>query len=382
MTPAGRNAPCPCGSGKKYKHCCLKKPKRTHASTTANAMPANKTRTVFFNSVGDVGDALSLLAVIEHYKDIHPDHQTLLYDSVGFGYYYKQPDYIDEIHPASEHLYAGPFIDRVRSADPEFVEQDLGKSLGELRANRICPTHSIYNRNYGPEQFLYPMDFDTFLTDIIESGFDSLNLELKDNHHSHLDEILAETIDLKDNRPAVGVSTELDGPLESVLSCGQDVFIPWLESLGKALVDQINAQVLWYGPWLPQRQPEMFLRGDYIDIDKLTPLPYYQLEILKRVDFFIGTWSGVWEAVNLLRSASQVPALEVLTAPAVLEGKIRPPHRNYYSLSGRWDTPRVIAAFRHPDLNPWLDQAPQSPQSVIETLDKLKSNLAEESEGK
>ncbi len=24
--PAGRNAPCPCGSGKKYKNCCGKKP--------------------------------------------------------------------------------------------------------------------------------------------------------------------------------------------------------------------------------------------------------------------------------------------------------------------------------------------------------------------
>ncbi|MGH2530849.1 MAG: SEC-C metal-binding domain-containing protein [Thermomicrobiales bacterium] len=28
MTKVGRNAPCPCGSGKKYKHCCL--PKEEH----------------------------------------------------------------------------------------------------------------------------------------------------------------------------------------------------------------------------------------------------------------------------------------------------------------------------------------------------------------
>jgi Mlc titration factor MtfA (ptsG expression regulator) len=31
----GRNAPCPCGSGKKYKHCCLLKPIRAR---TANAV--------------------------------------------------------------------------------------------------------------------------------------------------------------------------------------------------------------------------------------------------------------------------------------------------------------------------------------------------------
>jgi len=30
MKPAGRNAPCPCGSGKKYKQCCLSKSSRDH----------------------------------------------------------------------------------------------------------------------------------------------------------------------------------------------------------------------------------------------------------------------------------------------------------------------------------------------------------------
>lgn len=27
MSKIKRNDPCPCGSGKKYKHCCLKKPR-------------------------------------------------------------------------------------------------------------------------------------------------------------------------------------------------------------------------------------------------------------------------------------------------------------------------------------------------------------------
>ena len=35
MPKAGRNAPCPCGSGKKYKHCCL--PKDEDAAREASA---------------------------------------------------------------------------------------------------------------------------------------------------------------------------------------------------------------------------------------------------------------------------------------------------------------------------------------------------------
>ena len=33
MTTVGRNEPCPCGSGKKYKHCCAVKAQRTPLGT-------------------------------------------------------------------------------------------------------------------------------------------------------------------------------------------------------------------------------------------------------------------------------------------------------------------------------------------------------------
>jgi hypothetical protein len=33
MTVVGRNAPCPCGSGKKYKHCCADKAQRMPLGT-------------------------------------------------------------------------------------------------------------------------------------------------------------------------------------------------------------------------------------------------------------------------------------------------------------------------------------------------------------
>ncbi len=42
MTPAGRNAPCPCGSGRKFKHCCLSK-----QQTAATPYTAQDRRTAF-----------------------------------------------------------------------------------------------------------------------------------------------------------------------------------------------------------------------------------------------------------------------------------------------------------------------------------------------
>jgi hypothetical protein len=33
MTTIGRNEPCPCGSGKKYKYCCAAKARRTPLGT-------------------------------------------------------------------------------------------------------------------------------------------------------------------------------------------------------------------------------------------------------------------------------------------------------------------------------------------------------------
>jgi tetratricopeptide (TPR) repeat protein len=40
MTKAGRNDPCPCGSGKKYKQCCLAKDQAAEHATLAAAMAA------------------------------------------------------------------------------------------------------------------------------------------------------------------------------------------------------------------------------------------------------------------------------------------------------------------------------------------------------
>jgi hypothetical protein len=39
MRKVGRNDPCPCGSGKKYKHCCLRKDRRGNRRRSATAQP-------------------------------------------------------------------------------------------------------------------------------------------------------------------------------------------------------------------------------------------------------------------------------------------------------------------------------------------------------
>ena len=42
MPKVGRNDPCPCGSGKKYKHCHLKKDRKAQGASAANGRPAGK----------------------------------------------------------------------------------------------------------------------------------------------------------------------------------------------------------------------------------------------------------------------------------------------------------------------------------------------------
>ncbi|MFW6303068.1 MAG: hypothetical protein ACOC2L_00480 [Candidatus Sumerlaeota bacterium] len=326
-------------------------------------------RVVFLNSCGDLGDAIPILALIEHYKEIFPSHQTLLYDSVGIDHYYNRPQYVSEIHAASEHLYPGPLVEAVRQADPEFARNDQGQPLGTLQANRLVTTHSIYNRNYGPPEMLYPMDFDTVLADILESDFQTLGLEMKKEHADRVEELCGPFSG--DDRPLIGLSTWIDGPMQAVLSIQPHHFPNWLRITANALCENFNARILYTGPWTPGAAWKRFAEGEYVDIDSLTEIPYYRLEIMRRCRFFLGTWSGFWDAVNLLRQPDQPPALQVLTSEMVYNAKIRPPCRNYYIIGGRRDLPRVMAAFRHEALHKWIGSPEQSPEAVCRILGEL-----------
>lgn len=63
MTKLGRNDPCPCGSGKKYKRCCLQKDEAAEpaalAATTVAATPRSVPKTMVYPDFDDDEDDLT-----------------------------------------------------------------------------------------------------------------------------------------------------------------------------------------------------------------------------------------------------------------------------------------------------------------------------------
>src|SRR5512137_791455 len=54
MVKPGRNAPCPCGSGRKYKKCCLPKDEASSTPTTSHTAALDPTaRTSMTDALGD-----------------------------------------------------------------------------------------------------------------------------------------------------------------------------------------------------------------------------------------------------------------------------------------------------------------------------------------
>jgi hypothetical protein len=65
MTKIGRNSPCPCGSGKKYKRCC----EQREAEMRKAKPPSNRTRF----EPGSYGDTGGFLPSLLCYKETDPD---------------------------------------------------------------------------------------------------------------------------------------------------------------------------------------------------------------------------------------------------------------------------------------------------------------------
>ncbi len=62
---AGRNDPCPCGSGKKYKHCCLEADRRAEAEAVATEGPGTDWRLAAGLAAAVVALAAAALAVAD-----------------------------------------------------------------------------------------------------------------------------------------------------------------------------------------------------------------------------------------------------------------------------------------------------------------------------
>jgi hypothetical protein len=97
----GRNAPCPCGSGKKYKHCCLlKQTPAGHAEQTGKAEPPTARKAEQSRLIKGIEKAFSLLHSGRYTEAIDQASTLIL----------RYPDE-DRLHDivATGHLYAGNF---------------------------------------------------------------------------------------------------------------------------------------------------------------------------------------------------------------------------------------------------------------------------------
>ncbi len=80
MTKIGRNSPCPCGSGKKYKRCC----EQREAEMRKAKLPASRTR-YEPGSCGDIGEFFpSLLCYKETDPDLWEEYYCLVKPDVRF----------------------------------------------------------------------------------------------------------------------------------------------------------------------------------------------------------------------------------------------------------------------------------------------------------
>lgn len=138
MSKVGRNGPCPCGSGKKYKACCLEKDelnKRATLSPAAAAAPARSTPKVRFTTADDDLEAASNRVVdlirageldaaeqaahelLARYPDVHDGHDRLgmLFEARGdpkqAAHHYRQVVAFIEQHPEQ---YGPEFAERFR----------------------------------------------------------------------------------------------------------------------------------------------------------------------------------------------------------------------------------------------------------------------------
>lgn len=62
MTKIGRNDPCPCGSGKKYKHCCLGKTDHRNEGELTRKVTEEITNQLHDRAFGSLEDADAFLS--------------------------------------------------------------------------------------------------------------------------------------------------------------------------------------------------------------------------------------------------------------------------------------------------------------------------------
>ena len=147
MTKTGRNNPCPCGSGKKYKHCCLEKDQaadRAAAVTRPAKTPRPMSKAMIYpdfddeddlapasNAVVNLIDAGKLdeaeqaaRDLLERFPEVHDGYDRLAMICEARGdnkqaaaYYRKAIDIIRE-DPEHDPEFVAVFRRRIEKLDP------------------------------------------------------------------------------------------------------------------------------------------------------------------------------------------------------------------------------------------------------------------------
>lgn len=131
----GRNDPCPCGSGKKYKHCCLR---RDEEARRGGASPADA------GAGPGAGDA-----------------QRLILEQTGFSSPEELDSAMREYERFCEALPAG-------EAPPTFMEY-LGRATGQSRTNAATEVSRQLGQAMEGRQFSSDADVEAFLNTQMES---------------------------------------------------------------------------------------------------------------------------------------------------------------------------------------------------------------------
>lgn len=101
MAKIGRNEPCPCGSGKKYKKCCLNKPKPEASTTVRN----------LHWSVDEIRE-MKTQAIISKLTALGVpfDEEQFLQDVANFGSAQEMADHWHDIYPVAAEGFDEDFI--------------------------------------------------------------------------------------------------------------------------------------------------------------------------------------------------------------------------------------------------------------------------------
>jgi hypothetical protein len=137
MAKTARNAPCPCGSGRKYKHCCLLEEERLAKQARDDSRVG---RSISDWSVEQFGDELA-----EAFEEFHPEsHRIGERDFALLLTWFNSDRELSGGGAPVAHYLARPDLD---PDEREVAERIAAARLGLYRVRAVVPGHSLELEN-------------------------------------------------------------------------------------------------------------------------------------------------------------------------------------------------------------------------------------------